>query len=105
MTKSNKKIAVIGKFKQVRDGLFFMFITCQAARSGYKYYALHDPKYVDELAFTFPKLKIALCHGGWPFVAQACHVVMQHENVYLSPDVYMMSFTPGYQDYVTAANY
>ena len=72
---------------------------------GVKNQEYYNPKYIDELAFSFPKLKMALCHGGWPYVIQACHAAVQHSNVYLSPDVYMMSFTAGYQDYVTAANY
>lgn len=72
---------------------------------GVKNQEYYNPKYIDALAFTFPSLKMALCHGGWPFVVQACHAAVQHENVYLSPDVYMMSFTAGYQDYVTAANF
>lgn len=72
---------------------------------GVKNQEYYNPKYIDELAFTFPKLKMALCHGGWPYVVQACHAAVQHNNVYLSPDVYMMRFTAGYQDYVTAANY
>lgn len=72
---------------------------------GVKNQEYYNPKYIDELAFTFPRLKMALCHGGWPFVIQACHAAVQHSNVYLSPDVYMMRFTAGYQDYVTAANY
>ena len=72
---------------------------------GVKNQEYYNPRYVDEIAFLFPKLKIVLCHGGWPYVTQAVHASVQHTNVYLSPDVYMMSFTAGYQDYITAANY
>jgi len=72
---------------------------------GVKNQEYYNPRYIDELGFLFPKLKIVLCHGGWPFVTQAVHAAIQHANVYLSPDVYMMRFTAGFQDYVTAANY
>lgn len=72
---------------------------------GVKNQEYYNPRYIDDLAFTFPKLKMVLCHGGWPYVTQACHVAISHINVYLSPDVYMMDFTAGYQDYITAAKY
>ena len=65
----------------------------------------YNPKYLDELAYDFPKLRMIMCHGGYPFVMQACHVVLSHKNLYISPDVYMRPFAFGFQDYITAANY
>ena len=64
-----------------------------------------DPVYADRLGFMFPDLKMVFCHGGWPHVVQMCHAAVQHPNIYISADVYMMNFTAGWQDYVTAANY
>mgnify|MGYP000015066313 CR=1 FL=1 len=64
-----------------------------------------EPVYADRLGFMFPELKMVFCHGGWPHVVQMCHAAVQHPNIYISADVYMMNFTAGWQDYVTAANY
>jgi len=62
------------------------------------------PIAVDRVAAGFPDMKIIVAHGGWPWCQQMIHVTMRRANVYLSPDMYMVR-TPGWQDYVTAANY
>lgn len=62
------------------------------------------PAAVDHIAVAFPALKIVIAHGGWPWCQQMIHLAMRRTNVYLSPDMYMVH-TPGWQDYVTAANY
>lgn len=63
-----------------------------------------SPACVDRVAVQFPRLKIILSHGGWPWVTEALHVAWRRPNIYISPDMYMVNF-PGWQDYVTAANY
>lgn len=63
-----------------------------------------NPLAVDHVAAAFPKLKLVVSHGGWPWVTQMLHVAWRRPNVYVSPDMYMVNF-PGWQDYVTAANY
>lgn len=62
------------------------------------------PISVDHVAAAFPKLKIIVSHGGWPWVTEMLHVAWRRPNIYISPDMYMVNF-PGWQDYVTAANY
>jgi hypothetical protein len=62
------------------------------------------PIYVDHIAVAFPKLKLIISHGGWPWVTEMLHVAWRRTNVYVSPDMYMVN-VPGWQDYVTAANY
>ncbi|MEL7564559.1 MAG: amidohydrolase family protein [Dehalobacterium sp.] len=59
---------------------------------------------VDHCAVDFPKLKFVISHGGWPWVTEMLHVAWRRSNVYVSPDMYMVNL-PGWQDYVTAANY
>lgn len=62
--------------------------------------------YVDRVKHVvqmFPKLKLCLCHGGWPYVHQMCSLAMQYRSLYLSPDSYLMEM-PQYKDYVLAAN-
>lgn len=63
-----------------------------------------NPLPVDHVAAAFPKLKLIISHGGWPWVTEMLHVAWRRPNVYVSPDMYMVNF-PGWQDYVTAANY
>jgi len=63
-----------------------------------------NPISIDHIAVKFPQLKIVISHGGWPWVTEMLHVAWRRPNVYVSPDMYMVNF-PGWQDYVTAANY
>lgn len=58
----------------------------------------------DHVAMAFPKLKMALCHGCWPWVEAAVRVTFKHANVYLSPDIYALH-AAGAQSYIEAANY
>jgi len=61
------------------------------------------PVHVDRVAADFPKMKLAISHGGWPWVHEILHVAFRRENVYLSPDQYLCGM-PGSDDYVRAAN-
>lgn len=67
-----------------------------------RYYA---PELAYDVATRFKKLKLVLCHGGWPFVTAICKVAMDCPNVILSPDTWAMDFAPGAADYMVAANY
>lgn len=67
-----------------------------------RYYA---PELVYDVATSFPRLRLVLCHGGWPYVTAICKVAMDCPNVMLSPDTWAMSFAPGAADYIVAANY
>lgn len=67
-----------------------------------RYYA---PDLVYKVAMRFKKLKLVLCHGGWPSVTEICKVAMDCPNVLLSPDTWAMDFAPGAADYMVAANY
>ncbi len=62
------------------------------------------PVALEHVATDFPRLKIIVAHGGWPWVTQTLQVAIRRPNVYISPDMYMVNM-PGFQDYVTAANY
>jgi predicted TIM-barrel fold metal-dependent hydrolase len=65
-----------------------------------------DPKYLHRVAKDFPKLKLIIGHGGWPYVMQALAVAYDCANVYLSPDMYLnVPNMPGNLEYVRAANY
>jgi predicted TIM-barrel fold metal-dependent hydrolase len=62
----------------------------------------NDPLAIDRVAGLFPKLPIVCCHGFYPNVAAMVAVAFRHENVYVSPDMYM--FSPGGGLYIEAAN-
>ena len=66
-----------------------------------RYYA---PELIDDVAAAFPRLNIALMHGGWPYVTEVCQIALNRRNVYLAPDFYMLR-SPGMSDYTMAANY
>lgn len=63
----------------------------------------YTPSDIYHIADDFPKLKIAITHGGWPQVMPMIQQAYAHTNVYLAPDIYFSGF-PGSQDYITAAN-
>lgn len=67
-------------------------------------YNIYSPERIEHIARTFPKLHITLSHGAWPYTAAACAVAINYDNVYLSPDGFMIHH-PGAQDYIVAANY
>jgi len=65
-----------------------------------------DPKYLHRVAKDFPKLKLVIGHGGWPYVMQALAVAYDCANVYLSPDMYLnVPNMPGALEYVRAVNF
>jgi predicted TIM-barrel fold metal-dependent hydrolase len=43
---------------------------------------------LDRIMQSFPKLKVLLAHGGYPAVIEACALVTEHPNLYISPDIY-----------------
>jgi uncharacterized protein len=61
------------------------------------------PVALDRVLGDFPRLKIAVAHGGWPWVHQVLHIAFRRPNLYLSPDMYLVNM-PGMDDYLKAAN-
>ena len=62
---------------------------------------LNDPLVIDAVAAAFPRLPIICCHGFWPHVDGMLEVAFRHENVFVSPDMYL--FAPGGEGYANAA--
>lgn len=67
-------------------------------------YSYCEPVLIDRIAQHFPKLKMFLTHGGYPCITEVCHVASNRPNVWVAPDLYLMH-SPGWRDYVDAANY
>lgn len=67
-------------------------------------YSIYLPMRIEHIAKVFPKLRMALTHAAWPWTTAACAVALNYENVFLSPDGFMIRH-PGAIDYVEGANY
>lgn len=78
-------------------------VTIMAGGSAGPDLAYTNPVHVDRVAGDFPGLRIAITHGGWPWVHEILHVAYRRQNVYLSPDQYLCNM-PGSEEYVRAAN-
>lgn len=64
--------------------------------------AYNDPRAVGRVAAQFKDLPLIVSHGFYPYVDEAVAIAFRHENVFLSPDMYM--FAPGGRIYIEAAN-
>lgn len=62
------------------------------------------PMVIDQIAADFPNLTIINTHGGYPWVTEILFVAYRRPNLYICPDMYLFN-QPGWQDYVTAANF
>lgn len=62
-----------------------------------------DPIRTDRVLADFPKLKVVVAHGGWPWVTEILHIAFRRTNMYLSPDMYF-SRMPGWEEYLKAAD-
>ncbi len=40
------------------------------------------PEYFEKVAYEHPKLRICLCHFGWPWVQETCMLMLKYRNVY-----------------------
>lgn len=96
---NEEKLFPIYEYCQEHDvPIFFTFggIFCKSLR----YY---NPETLDDIAGAFPKLKIGLAHGGWPYVTEVSQIALNRGNVYIAPDFYMIE-SPGMNDYIAAAS-
>jgi predicted TIM-barrel fold metal-dependent hydrolase len=50
--------------------------------------------YVDEVALTFPELKIVAGHIGFPWTEEMIGVAWKHENVYIDTSAYLPRYYP-----------
>lgn len=78
-------------------------VTIMAGGSAGPDLAYTVPVHVDRVAADFPQLRIAVTHGGWPWVREMLHIAFRRPNVYLSPDQYLCNM-PGMDEWIRAAN-
>ena len=60
------------------------------------------PRHIDQVAEDFPKLRIIAGHACYPYVREAIIAASRHENVFLSPDMYLTQM--GTEDWVKSLN-
>lgn len=87
-------------YKKCEDAGAFVILT---AGIQYDHLWEADPVAFDNVASAFPKLRIVICHGGWPYVTQTIWVALSRDNVWLIPAFYMYD-APGVNDFVYAIN-
>lgn len=61
-----------------------------------------NPRWVDQVAEDFPRLRIVCGHGCYPYVREMIAVAVRRENVFPSPDLYV--FAPSGREWVYAVN-
>lgn len=61
-----------------------------------------NPKHLEVVAEDFPQLRIVAGHACYPYVREAIIVAARHENVFLSPDFYLLQM--GTEDWVKSVN-
>ena len=61
-----------------------------------------NPGYIDRVAADFPRLKIVVSHGGWPYIEEMMGVAFRNENVYFEASEYEKF--PGSEKLIQAAN-
>ncbi|WP_202266713.1 amidohydrolase family protein [Alteromonas sp. KC14] len=42
-----------------------------------------SPKQIEKLLVAYPKLKLYIMHGGWPFIEDLKSLLYMHPNVYV----------------------
>lgn len=52
---------------------------------------LEHPRYIDDIAVRYPKLRIVAGHGGWPWVLEMVAVASRHQNVFIDTSSYLPS--------------
>ena len=60
------------------------------------------PRHIDQVAEDFPQLRIIAGHACYPYVREAIIVASRHDNVFLSPDMYVVQM--GSEDWVKSLN-
>ena len=64
-----------------------------------------SPAPLYDVARDFPKLDIVISHAAWPWIHEAIGLSFACQNIYLSPDLYMVGLNmPGAAEYIHAAN-
>lgn len=61
------------------------------------------PETLDRVLADFPKLRVIIAHGGYPWIPQVFWIAQRRENLWISPDIYIIA--GGGSMYIEAARY
>ncbi|HVS13751.1 MAG TPA: amidohydrolase family protein [Thermoanaerobaculia bacterium] len=61
-----------------------------------------NPRWIDQLAESFPELRIVCGHGCYPWARELVAVAVRRHHVYPSPDLYL--YTPARREWTYAVN-
>lgn len=62
-----------------------------------------NPEMLDQVLRDFPKMKVIIAHGGYPWIPQIFWIAQRRGNLWISPDLYVMA--GGGSMYIEAAKY
>ena len=96
----DERIYYLYEFCEIHDIPVMMMI----GGNGGKDIRYSTPWQVEHVAMDFPKLRIIVAHGGFPWITEMIQVAYHCMNVTLLPDLFLLNM-PGADAYVTAANY
>lgn len=65
---------------------------------------VYEPQIIENVVKVFPKLRMFLGHAGFPRSAEHCVLAINHPNIYLGIDLYIIN-SPAAQDFIVAGNY
>lgn len=78
---SSKVLKVCEKLVAANKPAIFHCGDCHCSDTGARVRYSHPLK-IDDVAVSFPNLKIIIAHLGWPFVRECAYVCYRHPNVY-----------------------
>lgn len=70
---------------------------CHGSLSNFK------PEALDKMLADFPKLRVIIAHGGYPWIPQVFWTAQTRNNLWISPDIYIIA--GGGSMYIEAARY
>ena len=89
--------------------LFSVYEKCQAANIPVMFTSnIYSPDHYAPMRLVnlfrnFPKMRVSLVHGCPPHSLAVCQLAYMHENLFISPDCYMLG-APGHRDFIDGAN-
>ena len=89
--------------------LYSVYEKCQAANIPVMFTSnIYSPDHYAPMRLVnlfrnFPKMRVSLVHGCPPHAAAVCQLAYMHENLFVSPDCYMLG-APGHRDFIDGAN-
>ena len=79
-----------------------VFLTMGPLPIGMGKFRYANPVYVDDIAQDFPKLRVVISHGGFPYTQEIMSVAWRNQNIYFETSIYRTK--PGTEMLIKAGN-